>query len=57
VQLVKRSLEAPEVGFSTVYGVSANRRSWWRRHGSETIGNAPVGDAEAFASRIGDQQP
>lgn len=57
MQLVKRSLEAPEVGFLTVYGVSANRRSWWRRDGWETIGNAPVDDAEAFASRIGDQQP
>jgi hypothetical protein len=40
-----------------VYGVSANRRSWWRRDGWGTIGYAPVDDAEAFASRISERLP
>jgi uronate dehydrogenase len=56
VQLVLRSLEAP-VGFLIVYGVSANRRSWWRRDGWGTVGYAPVDDAEAFASRVGERVP
>ena len=41
VQLVQRSLEAPRVGFLIVYGISANRRSWWRGDGWEEIGYAP----------------
>jgi len=40
-----------------VYGVSANRRSWWRRDGWEEIGYAPLDDAEVFVSQIGEKQP
>jgi uronate dehydrogenase len=56
VQLVRRSLEAPDVGFLVVYGVSANRRSWWRRDGWQQIGYAPVDDAEAFAGVVGEEE-
>jgi uronate dehydrogenase len=54
VQLVQRSLQAPDVGFLVVYGVSNNSRSWWRRDGWEKLGYAPVDDAEDHVERIGD---
>jgi uronate dehydrogenase len=57
VQLARRSLETPEVGFLVVFGVSNNRRSWWRRDGWDRIGYQPEDDAEAFAGQVGDQQP
>jgi uronate dehydrogenase len=54
VQLVQRSLEAPDVGFLVVYGTSDNRRSWWRRDGWDRIGYAPRDEAEAFVHRTGE---
>jgi uronate dehydrogenase len=54
VQLVRRSLQAPDVGFLIVYGTSDNRRSWWRRDGWDRIGYAPEDDAEAFAGGPGE---
>jgi len=57
VQLVRRSLEAPDVGFLVVFGVSNNRRSLWRRDGWDRLGYEPEDDAEAFAARVGDEQP
>jgi uronate dehydrogenase len=55
VQLVQRSLEAPDIGFLIVYGTSDNRRSWWRRDGWERIGYTPQDQAEAFGDRIGEE--
>jgi len=57
VQLVRRSLEAPDVGFLIVYGTSDNRRSWWRRDGWDQIGYAPEDQAERFAERTGETMP
>jgi uronate dehydrogenase len=54
---VRRSLEAPDVGFLVVFGVSNNRRSFWRRDGWDRLGYEPEDDAEAFAARVGDEQP
>ena len=55
VQLVQRSLTAPDVGFLVVFGISANSRSWWRKDGWDRIGYQPVDDAEAYVDRVGDQ--
>jgi uronate dehydrogenase len=57
VQLVQRSLEAAGVGFLIVYGVSGNRRSWWRHDGWQQIGYTPLDDAEAFVGQIGEESP
>jgi uronate dehydrogenase len=55
VRLFVGALSAPEgLGFHVVYGVSANRRSWWAASaGDERIGFRPVDDAEAFADGLG----
>ena len=52
VQLVRRCLEAPRLGFLIVYGTSGNRRSWWRSPGWEAIGYRPEDDAEAHADQV-----
>jgi uronate dehydrogenase len=57
VQLVRRSLEAPDVGFLTVYGTSDNRRSWWLRDGWDRLGYAPQDQAETFVRRTGERMP
>jgi uronate dehydrogenase len=41
-----------------VYGVSANRRSWWDPEPGQAIGYRPQDDAEAFAAELeGDPGP
>jgi uronate dehydrogenase len=55
VQLVRCSLEAPAVGFTVVYGVSANPRSWWRDDAAAALGYHPEDSAEDFADEI--EQP
>jgi len=57
VQLVRRCLEAPSLGFLIVYGTSGNRRSWWRSPGWEAIGYRPQDDAETFADRVARTSP
>lgn len=52
VRLVQASLEAPDVRFEVVYGVSANSRSWWRDHAAERLGYRPQDDAEDYAGEI-----
>jgi uronate dehydrogenase len=52
VELVRCSLEAADVGFTVVYGVSANTRSWWRDDAAARLGYRPQDDAEIFAAEI-----
>lgn len=52
VQLVTRCLEAPRLGFTVLYGVSANTRSWWSNTGAEHVGYRPRDDAEAYAETV-----
>ncbi|MFQ5773557.1 MAG: NAD-dependent epimerase/dehydratase family protein [Kiloniellaceae bacterium] len=56
VQLVRRALDAPDVHFEVVYGVSANARAWWDNPGAARIGYEPRDDAEDFAGEILAQQ-
>jgi uronate dehydrogenase len=54
VTLVTRALEARDVGYLAIYGVSANTRSWWPQ-GQEAgrLGWVPIDNAEQFAARLG----
>jgi uronate dehydrogenase len=52
VQLVRCCLDAPEVGFTVVYGVSANTRSWWKDDAAVSLGYRPQDNAEEFAAQI-----
>ncbi|HEX3634751.1 MAG TPA: NAD(P)-dependent oxidoreductase, partial [Paraburkholderia sp.] len=47
-----RCVEAEDVGFITVWGVSANKRSWWDNSGAERLGYRPTQDAEVYAEEI-----
>jgi uronate dehydrogenase len=52
VELFYRCLVAPDVGFTVVYGTSANRRGWWDPGPVERLGYRPIDDAEQWASKI-----
>ncbi len=57
-RLTLAALQAPDVGFEVVYGVSANRRSWWSPEPGLRIGYEPQDDAEAYAAELdGDPGP
>lgn len=51
-QLVRRSIEAPDVGFAPVWGVSANTRSYYDLSEPNRIGYVPRQDAEIFAAEV-----
>jgi uronate dehydrogenase len=50
--LFYRSLVAPDVGFTVVYGASANQRGWWDPGPIDRLGYRPMDDAEEWASKI-----
>jgi uronate dehydrogenase len=52
VRLFVSCIEATEVGYLVVYGVSANSRSRWRDRAGDRIGYRPVDDAEAFVDDV-----
>lgn len=52
VQLVRRSLDAADVHFEIVYGVSDNSDDWWGNPGAGRIGYHPQDNAEMFAEEI-----
>ena len=52
MHFLDRCIEAPEVGFLVVWGVSANQRSWWSNQGAERLGYRPTQDAEDFAAEV-----
>jgi uronate dehydrogenase len=43
VELVRCGIEAPDFGYATVYGVSANTRSFWDNSAVAFLGYAPEG--------------
>jgi uronate dehydrogenase len=51
-QLILRAIEAPDVGFLLIWGVSANTRSWWDNADAARLGYAPVQNAEDYAAEI-----
>lgn len=52
VQLILRCIDAPEVGFLEVWGVSDNTRSYWTPNASAKLGYHPQNNAESDAERI-----
>ena len=53
VRLFRACLSAPEVDFLTVYGASANTRSWWDlSEAARRLGYEPKDDSERFAAEI-----
>lgn len=52
LHFLDRCVEAQDVGFLTIWGVSANTRSWWDNSGAERLGYRPTQDAEAYAEEI-----
>ena len=52
VQLVRCCLDAPAVGFTVVYGVSANTRRWWQDDAAARLGYYPQDNAEEFAAQL-----
>jgi uronate dehydrogenase len=57
VQLVRCCLDAPAVGFTVVYGISANMRSWWKDDAAAILGYHPQDNAEQFAAQVEEPPP
>jgi uronate dehydrogenase len=51
-QLVRLAVEAPDVGFAPVWGISANTRAWYDLSEPNAIGFVPRQNAEDFASSL-----
>jgi uronate dehydrogenase len=52
LHFLDRCVEAEDVGFLTVWGVSANTRSWWDNSGAARLGYEPRQNAETYAEAI-----
>jgi uronate dehydrogenase len=52
LHFIDRCIEATDVGFLVVWGVSANKRSWWDNRGAERLGYQPTQDAEEYAAEV-----
>jgi uronate dehydrogenase len=52
VQLVMRSIEADQVGYAAVWGISANTRSYYDLEEGNAIGFRPTQNAEQWAAEI-----
>jgi uronate dehydrogenase len=48
-QLVRGSLDAPDIHFEILYGMSNNSRSWWNNPSAERIGYQPQHSADKWA--------
>jgi uronate dehydrogenase len=52
LHFLDRCVEADDVGFLTVWGVSANTRSWWDNSGAARLGYQPKQNSEDYAAEI-----
>jgi uronate dehydrogenase len=52
VQLTERCLQATDIHYLVVYGVSANDGALWENPGARAIGYAPQDDAAQFAEKV-----
>lgn len=51
-RLVEACLDAPALGYTVMYGCSANTRSWWDNAGSPHVAYKPEDNAEDYAAEI-----
>jgi uronate dehydrogenase len=51
-QLICRAIFVPKVGFTIVYGMSANRDRWWDNRLAAHLGYAPVESSEQFREQV-----
>ena len=51
-QLVRIGLEHPDIHFEIVYGVSANKRSWYDNSNAYRLGYKPQDDSEPYAAEV-----
>ncbi|RXN90651.1 NAD-dependent dehydratase [Achromobacter aloeverae] len=56
-RLIAQSLFTPNVGHTIVYGVSANRESWWDNSRATHLGYAPQDNSEPFRAKAEAQPP
>jgi uronate dehydrogenase len=56
-RLVVASLTAPVVGYSVVYGVSANAATWWDNSSAAHLGFRPQDSSEPFRAALEARQP
>jgi uronate dehydrogenase len=56
-RLVVSCLTAPVVGYSVVYGMSANRTTWWDNTSASHLGYVPQDSSEAFRAEVEAKQP
>ncbi|WP_454827924.1 NAD-dependent epimerase/dehydratase family protein [Paraburkholderia xenovorans] len=52
LHFLDRCVEAENIGFLTIWGVSANTRSWWDNSGAGRLGYQPTQNAEVYAEDI-----
>ncbi|NKJ49955.1 epimerase [Burkholderia sp. SG-MS1] len=52
MHFLDRCVEAEDVGFLTIWGVSANTRSWWDNSGAARFGYQPTQNSEDYAADI-----
>ncbi|MDE2413567.1 MAG: NAD(P)-dependent oxidoreductase [Comamonadaceae bacterium] len=52
LQLVQRCIEAPDVGYAAVWGISNNRRAYYDLSEGNAIGYHPAQDAEDWAAEV-----
>ena len=52
VELVRCGIEAPDFGYATVYGVSANTRNFWDNSAASFLGYEPADNAEDWAEEV-----
>jgi uronate dehydrogenase len=57
VHLTERCIEAPDIHFQIVYGVSRNTRKLWSTTGADAIGYQPQDDAEDHLGALDLDEP
>lgn len=56
-QLVSIGIEHPDIHFEVVYGVSANKRSWYDNRNARRLGYRPRDNAEKYAAQVLAREP
>ena len=56
-QLIRRAVFVPKVGFTVVYGMSANRDRWWDNRYAVHLGYVPTETSEIFRTQVEAQPP